>query len=69
MAGQDRVLIFVPNDGNYVEILGHRIDGFDSFESFCDHLKKFAEMEETIEKQKVEIDTLQRVCQQLAKQF
>lgn len=58
MTDNDRVIIFVPNEGNYIEILGHRIDGFDSFESFCEHLKKFAEMEDTINRQKAEIDQL-----------
>lgn len=39
-------LIFVPNDGSYVEILGHRIDGFENFEDFCEYLKKCAKLEE-----------------------
>ena len=34
-----RTLIDIPADGNYIEILGHRIDGFESFEAFLEHLK------------------------------
>lgn len=52
----DKFLIFVPNEGNYIEILGHRIDGFESFEAFCEHLKKYAELEETVKSQKAVID-------------
>ena len=41
-------LIWIPKEGNYIEILGHRIDGFDSFEAFCEYLKKYAELEEMV---------------------
>ena len=54
----DRCLINIPADGNYIEILGHRIDGFESFETFLDHLEKYAVLEETVKNQKVEIDRL-----------
>lgn len=45
---EDKTLIFIPKDANYIEILGHRIDGYDGFEAFCEHLKKYAELEETV---------------------
>lgn len=56
-----RTLIDIPADGNYIEILGHRIDGFESFEAFLEHLKKYAELEETVKVQKVEIKRLNGV--------
>ena len=59
MTDNDRMLIHIPKDGEYIEILGHRIDGFDSFQAFCEYLKKFAEMEETINRQKETIEQLQ----------
>ena len=46
MNGKERILIHIPADGNYIEILGFKIDGFKSFEAFCEHLKKYAELEE-----------------------
>ena len=53
-----RILINIPADENYIEILGHRIDGFESFEAFLEHLKKYAELEETVKSQKAEIERL-----------
>ena len=44
----NRMLIYIPKDANYIEIFGHRIDGFHSFENFCEHLNKYAELEETV---------------------
>lgn len=55
---KDKFLIFIPNDENYIEILGHRIDGFESFKAFCEHLKKYAELEETVKTQKAELERL-----------
>lgn len=55
----EKMLINIPNEGNYIEILGHKIDGFDSFESFCEYLKKYAELEETVNRQQAEIERLQ----------
>lgn len=60
----DKFLIFAPNDENYIEILGHRIDGFESFEAFCEHLKKYAELEETVKTQKAEIDKMKAIVEQ-----
>ena len=54
-----QTLIFIPKNANYIEILGHKIDGFESFDAFCEHLKKYAELEETVRQQKAEIDRLQ----------
>lgn len=58
MTDNERMLIHIPKDGEYIEILGHRIDGFDSFEAFCEHLKKYSDMEDTINRQKAEIEKL-----------
>jgi hypothetical protein len=41
MTDNEKMLIHIPAGGEYIEILGHRIDGFDSFEAFCQHLGKF----------------------------
>lgn len=43
---ENKCLIYIPKDGNYIEILGYKIDGFDSFEKFCEHLKRYTELEE-----------------------
>ena len=55
---ESRTLIFIPKDANYIEILGHKIDGFDSFEAFCEHLKKYAELEETVNRLQAENKSL-----------
>lgn len=41
----ERILIDIPAEGNYIEIMGHKIDGFESFEAFLEYLKKVAEIE------------------------
>ena len=56
MKDDDTMLIHIPKDREYIEILGHRIDGYDSLMSFCEHLKKYAELEETVNRQRVEIE-------------
>ena len=56
MEDKERMLVYIPKGKNYIEILGHRIDGFDSFEKFCEHLNKYAELEETVNRQKAEIE-------------
>ena len=61
MTDNDRMLRYIPKDGEYIEILGHRIDGFDSFQAFCEYLKKFAEMEDTINRQNAEIEELREI--------
>lgn len=50
-AGSDvkttRELIHIPNDAEYVEILGHKLYGdFGSFEKFCDYLRKCEALED-----------------------
>lgn len=36
-----KLIMDIPADGSYVEILGHRIDGdFKNFEGFCEYLHK-----------------------------
>lgn len=46
---KDKALIFVPADKSYIQILDYKIEGFDSWESFLEHLKKYAEMEQEIQ--------------------
>ena len=58
MTDNEKMLIHIPANGGCIEILGHHIDGFDSFEAFCEHLKKYSEKEETINRQKAEIERL-----------
>ena len=55
---EGRLLIDIPADGNYIKILGYRIDGFESFEAFCEYLKNYAVLEETVKRQKAEIESL-----------
>lgn len=43
---ESKILMEFPADGSYVEILGHRIDGFESFEAFMEYLKKLAALDE-----------------------
>ena len=60
MGDNNTNLIYIPKNANYIEILGHRIDGFDSFEAFCEHLKKYTELEETVKHQTAEISRLKK---------
>ena len=62
----DRTLIEIPKDGNYIEILGHRIDGFESFEAFCEYLNKCAVLEETVNRQQAEIERLEELAKDRA---
>jgi hypothetical protein len=55
---EGRLLIDIPADGNYIEILGYKIDGFESFEAFLEHLKNYVVLEETVKAQKAEIERL-----------
>lgn len=43
---EEKPLIFVPAEGNYIEILGHRIEGFESWEAFLEYANKLAALEE-----------------------
>ena len=67
MSDKSRVLIHIPASGNYIEILGYKIHGFKSFEAFCEHLKKYAELEEANARQKDEIESLTVVNETLQK--
>lgn len=51
-------IIYIPADGNYIEILGHRIDGFESFEAFCEHLHKYSKLESRCKRFKNTINRL-----------
>ena len=55
---EENPLIFVPAEGNYIEILGHRIEGFDSWESFLEYLNKRTALDEENKTLKVKIDRL-----------
>ena len=41
----ESLIYIAPPSENYIEILGHKIDGFDSFEAFCEHLNRYAQLE------------------------
>lgn len=60
MTNENKNLIFIPKDANYIEILGYRIDGFDSFEAFCEYLKKYAELEEIVEHLQAENEDVEK---------
>lgn len=42
----NKTAIYIPNDEACVYILGHKIDGFESFEEFLKYLNRFMEIEE-----------------------
>jgi hypothetical protein len=46
MTDKNRSLIYIPGDGNYIEILGYKIDGFESFDAFCEYLYSYSELED-----------------------
>ena len=54
------VLIEIPADGNYIEILGHKINGFESFEEFMKYLDGVARTEIENKKLKDNWDNLRR---------
>ena len=37
---KEKILIDIPADGNYIEIMGHRIDGYGGFDEFIDDLNE-----------------------------
>ena len=64
--GTDEPIIFIPKEGNYVEILGHRIDGdFKSFEDFCKFLDKIKQTEIENEQLKAEKELLEYNIEQI----
>ena len=46
----ERIIIEFSQEGKYVEILGHRIEGYESWEAFVEHLKHLAALEDENEK-------------------
>ena len=52
MSDINKNIIYIPADGNYIEILGYKIDGFESFEAFCEHLNNYAKLEDRCERLK-----------------
>lgn len=46
---EEKILINIPAEGNYIEILGHKIDGYNSFEEFLEELR---ELQNTRERNK-----------------
>lgn len=49
---KEETIIFIPNGESYIEILGHRIDGYNGFEEFLDELNRLKVMEKEYEKMK-----------------
>jgi hypothetical protein len=64
---EKRILISIPKDGQYIEILGHKIDGFESFEAFCEHLAKYAMLEHENKKLRSVIEELQKEVKSLCR--
>lgn len=48
-------LIFIPKDKGYIEILGHRIDGFNNLEEFTEYLFKLREFDKEREEMETEL--------------
>lgn len=69
MTNENKNLIYIPKDANYIEILGYKIDGFDSFEVFCEHLKKYAELEETVNRLQAENERLKGISDNKTKEL
>lgn len=59
MTDKNKNLIYIPADGNYIEILGYKIDGFESFEAFCEHLNKYSKLESRCERFR---NLIRKVC-------
>lgn len=51
---KDKLLMYFPNDGSYVEIMGHKIDFEGGFEEFVEYIKTLATYEEENKKLKEE---------------
>ncbi len=65
---KEECLIWIPAEGNYIEILGHRIDGYNSFENFIDELHELQNIREKHKKAeednkilKIQVDLLKEV--------
>lgn len=43
---KDKMLMYFPESGDYVEILGHKIDFDGGFKEFCEYLNRLATYEE-----------------------
>lgn len=41
---EEKNIIYIPAEGNYIEILGHKIEGYSSFESFCKELNELKDI-------------------------
>ena len=48
-------LIFIPKDKGYIEILGHRIDGFNNLEEFTEYLVRLREFDKERESMENEL--------------
>ena len=48
-------LMIIPKDKGYIEILGHRIDGFNNLEEFADYLLKLREFDRERESMEAEL--------------
>lgn len=61
MTDKTRLLIHIPREENYIELLGYRIDGYDSLEAFLKELNKYAELKEENERLKAENERLKGI--------
>lgn len=47
---KDKVIIFIPNEKDYIEILGHRLDFNGGWEEFLEYLKQLELKKQRIDK-------------------
>ena len=57
---EEKMLIHIPAERNYIEILGYKIDGYSSFESFCKELNELKD----IKKQYKELKEIEQIHRQ-----
>ena len=69
MTDKTRLLVHIPREENYIELLGYRIDGYDSLEAFLKELNKYAELKEENERLKAENERLKRTLIKVAFDF
>lgn len=56
---EGKILINIPENGKYIEILGHKISAFDGWEDFIDYISRIGSMELEIERLRKEIRLLE----------
>lgn len=65
MGEDEKPIIFIPREGNYIEILGHKIDGYSSFESFLEELKELKDVREKNKELENNLDKVEGKCGEL----